>query len=85
MKHSAKLLLPLVLLFFIAGCSMFRTQQTGTMFTFEYEGKTYEIAGYTNEVGESANYLITGIRTMSSFVQWTIAARVLLTRLCLVL
>jgi len=57
MKNSAKLLLPLILLIFIASCSMFRTQQTGTLFTFEYEGKTYEITGYTNEVGESANYL----------------------------
>lgn len=36
---------------------MFRTQQSGTLFSFEYEGETYEIAGFTNEAGESANYL----------------------------
>jgi len=57
MKHSAKLIFPLILLFFVAGCSMFRTQQSGTLFSFNYEGKTYEIAGYTNESGESVNYL----------------------------
>jgi len=57
MKHSAKLLASLILLFFVAGCSMFRTQQSGTLFSFNYEGKTYEIAGYTNSAGESANYL----------------------------
>ena len=57
MKHSANLIVPLILIFFVTGCSMFRTQQSGTLFTFNYEGKTYEIAGYTNSAGESANYL----------------------------
>jgi hypothetical protein len=36
---------------------MFRPQPSGTLFTFELEGKTYEIAGYVDESGESANYL----------------------------
>jgi len=57
MKYSAKFIVPLILIFFVTGCSMFRTQQSGTLFTFNYEGKTYEIAGYTNSEGESANYL----------------------------
>ncbi|WP_340104227.1 hypothetical protein [Rhodohalobacter sp. 8-1] len=57
MKYSKKILYPLLILFFAAGCSLFRTQPAGTLFTFTYEGKTYEIAGYSNESGESLNYL----------------------------
>jgi hypothetical protein len=57
MKHPARYIFPLILIFFVSGCSLFRTQQEGTLFSFEFEGKTYEIAGYTNQMGESANYL----------------------------
>lgn len=57
MKRSAQLLLTFTLIFILAGCSLFRSQKTGTLFSFEYEGNTYEIAGYTNEEGESTNYL----------------------------
>lgn len=57
MKYSAIILYPLLILFFAAGCSLFRTQPTGTLFTFNLDGKMYEIAGYVNEEGESANYL----------------------------
>lgn len=57
MKSSARLFSPILILIFLAGCSMFRPQPTGTLFSFDYEGKTYEIAGYVNQMGESANYL----------------------------
>lgn len=57
MKRSAHLLLTFTLISILAGCSLFRSQQTGTLFSFEYEGKVYDISGYTNEVGESVNYL----------------------------
>lgn len=57
MKASARYILPLIVLFIVGGCSIFRSQETGTLFTFEFEGETYEIAGYTNQRGESANYL----------------------------
>jgi hypothetical protein len=57
MKASARYILPLIFLFLVGGCSIFRSQETGTLFTFEFEGQTYEIAGYTNPRGESANYL----------------------------
>lgn len=57
MKYSARILYPLLILFFAAGCSLFRPQPSGTLFTFNHDGKTYEIAGYVNEAGESANYL----------------------------
>ena len=46
------------MLFLVAGCSLFRTQPTGTLFIFDYEGETYEIAGYGNQEGESANFLV---------------------------
>lgn len=58
MKKSARYILPLVLVIFVSGCSMFRTQQNGSLFLFEYQGKMYEIVGHTNQMGESANYLI---------------------------
>src|SRR6056297_925677 len=58
MKESVRYILPLLLLIFVSGCSMFRYQQTGSLFLFEYQGKKYEIAGHTNERGESANYLV---------------------------
>lgn len=57
MKYSSKISYYLLLLFLVAGCSLFRSQPTGTLFTFEHEDKMYEIAGYVNESGESANYL----------------------------
>jgi len=57
MKESVRYILPLILIIFVSGCSMFRYQQTGSLFLFEYQGKKYEIAGHTNEMGESANYL----------------------------
>lgn len=57
MKYSAKILYPLLLLFFVAGCSLFRPQASGTLFIFDHQGKTYEIAGYVSETGESTNYL----------------------------
>lgn len=57
MKASARYILPLIVLFIVGGCSIFRSQEAGTLFTFEFEGETYEIAGYTNPRGESANYL----------------------------
>lgn len=57
MKYSAKILYPFLILFFVAGCSLFRSQPAGSLFTFTYEGKTYEIAGHSNESGESVNYL----------------------------
>lgn len=57
MKRPVQLLLTFTLVFILASCSLFRSQQSGTLFPFEYEGKTYEIAGYISEVGKSANYL----------------------------
>lgn len=42
----------------IAGCSLFKSQPTGTVFTFDYEGKTYQIVGYDEPDGESANFLV---------------------------
>ena len=57
MKKSARYILPLILIIFLSGCSMFRSQEAGSLFLFEYQGKMYEIAGHTNEMGESANFL----------------------------
>lgn len=58
MKSSAQILIILLSLFLVVGCSMFRTQPTGTLFVFDYEGETYEIAGYGTLEGESANFLV---------------------------
>lgn len=59
MKYSARISITLFLLIFVAGCSLFRSQSAGSLFIFDYEGKTYEIAGYNNSTeGESANFLI---------------------------
>lgn len=57
MKYSAHILYPLLILFFVAGCSLFRPQPSGTLFLFDHEGKSYEIAGHVNDDGESTNFL----------------------------
>lgn len=57
MKYSAIVFYPFLILFFVAGCSLFRSQPSGTLFIFDHDGKTYEIAGHINEDGESVNFL----------------------------
>lgn len=56
MKSAISYFLPLLL--FLAGCSLFKSPQTGSLFEFEYEDQVYEIAGFTSEDGESVNMLI---------------------------
>ena len=56
MKSAIRYLLPLLL--FLAGCSLFKSQQTGSLFVFEYEDQVYEIAGFVSEDGESVNMLM---------------------------
>lgn len=56
MKSAILYSIPLLMI--MAGCSLFKTQQNGSLFVFEYEGQTYEIAGFTGEDGESVNMLL---------------------------
>jgi len=56
MKRIATILFPLI--FLLAGCALISQQPGNTLFTFEFEDNHYEIAGYTDEDGETANFLI---------------------------
>lgn len=57
-KLSSKISIAILSLVLLMGCSLFKSQPKGTIFTFDYEGKTYEIVGYNEQDGESANFLI---------------------------
>lgn len=58
MKIPALKISLVFLSFAIAGCSLFKSQPKGSVFSFDYEGKTYQIVGYNEIEGESANFLI---------------------------
>lgn len=56
MKSAIRYAIPFLII--LAGCSMMRPQQSGSLFVFEYEGQDYEIAGFSNPEGEAVNMLI---------------------------